>query len=409
MRFPKLELPEQDVTDEPRVSICFNQQWREVLMSALGRFEFDASWVEGTDFDRSNAQTIILQNMILNAGECEVNTCCTDITLYRVNLENGTLEISTDGGVTWIPDPTSPANMVYQLPPPVTSGVSATKCDAATNGFQHLKDIIDHDSETITAGGSVFAVGAAIAAFIIAVFISGGAALAFASLIFGAVSGAIAYGGSAFDAYWDSTNEDKILCAIYCFIAEDGSIDETAFNNIVSRLMISLPSSPAKDLFMSELKGMGWKGLGNLCAYGNAADSDCSSCECDEVCNEHWNILSGFGDFFGSYDPETDVNEGTGEITIHLTNINTDGKWYIDFHTDDKDTCCLAFSYTVNDIDEETPSTLNQAAYQLCGSEIDVGALISAPLTGNCVNHIQMRWLNGQQPESVTFKFKPCV
>jgi hypothetical protein len=228
-----------------------------------------------------------------------MSQCCCDgstqVIEHRVSPTTGQLEISTDGGITWIPDPESPINTtVTEWPAPVTSGVSATKCDAATNGKQHIEDLIAGSSEWLETAGTILELAVGVCTALLVLIAAGSvgtlapAAAALATAIWAAAAAALEIGKTAFDAYWDSVERDKITCALFCTIGDDGSFTEAQYNAFLSKWTADATPSPAFNLVLSTLKAGGRKGLNNLCSYGSAAEADCSDCNCGNCDFSAW-------------------------------------------------------------------------------------------------------------------------
>lgn len=296
-------------------------------------------------------------------SECDMG-CCYDVVLHRVNPDTGRLEISKDGGVTWQPDPDDPASLVYQLPPPVTAGVSDTRCDAAANGQAHLVDIIDHDSSTLGLDASLIEIATVIVTYIIAVMLSAGTALAFLPVVMGIIGALVTLGQAAFDAYWTSTEKDKILCALYCNIGEDGSFTDVGYAGVLSYLHDNLTAGVPRDMLIGEIKGMGKAGLNNLCAYGVSSGADCSDCDCGLGCDTVWTIHSSVGDIFGELlNPTT--YQADGYLDVQSTNINTDSLYYMIIDAPTSSDCCL-----IPTIETISGGGLALKA-RICGTEYD--------------------------------------
>ena len=271
------------------------------------------------------------------------NTCCcgdgdgSQVVLHQIDPITLQLEISTDEGETWKPDPESPVNQIAIQPAPVISGVSATKCDAASNGKQHIEDLIAGCHANLETAESVFdlAVGVMTAVLTLAVaYFSGGtlatAAASLATAIWGAAHGAFELGIEAFDAYWTSDERDKILCCLYCNIGEDGSFDQAGYDGFMADWLAQATPSLAYNFVRNALKVVGLTGLNNFCSYGESADGDCSDCEC--ACDtDLWNIWSGCGtglvrgtDVIGNYiQANSVVDEANfgGHVVCFTTNI----------------------------------------------------------------------------------------
>jgi len=214
-------------------------------------------------------------------NDCGENMgCCYDIVIHRINPDTGRLEISTDDGVTWIPDPADPIYTLVRMPPPVPAGVSGTKCDAATNGKQHLEDLIAAHSEAITAAGTVAELAALLILEILAAIFAPEAVPIIWPIFLGTVAALFALGAPAFDAYWTSDERDKLLCILFCHIGEDGSFSDAGYAAVLSDMGTKLTAGVPRDMMYRDIQFIGRPGLNNLCAYGSSADADCSSCDC---------------------------------------------------------------------------------------------------------------------------------
>jgi hypothetical protein len=227
--------------------------------------------------------------------------CCCDNTnqqtpIYQVNSDTFQLEESTDGGETWHESPNSPIPDVIEQAAPVTSGVFADKCDAATNGKQHIEDLIAGCHTYLETATNVFdlAVGVCTALLtIILSILSGGAlaaaAAALAAAIWGAAHAAFDIGITAFDAYWTTEEKDKILCALYCYIGDDGHFNASQYQGFVSGWKQLSTPSPAFNLVYQSVLAAGRSGLNNMCSYGSEGAGDCASCDCPE-CESVWDF-----------------------------------------------------------------------------------------------------------------------
>lgn len=284
--------PGEGIFDCPTVPLCINERWLSHIDGLLERFLYEDAWI-GTsdDVDRAIGET----RKLLAAFRRDNMSCCCDDNqtppqpiLHRINPDTLQLEISNDGGLTWYPDPDSPIADIIAQPPPVTSGVSETKCDAATNGKQHIEDIIAGTSDNLGTAISVFDFAVAVAGIILAIviaLITGGAgapaAITIAGVIWGAASAAFNLGKTAFDDYWTTDERDKILCALYCHIGDDGSFDDSGYGAFLADWKSRSAPSVAFNMIYSSVTATGIVGLNNMCSYGNAADADCSECNCD--------------------------------------------------------------------------------------------------------------------------------
>lgn len=217
-----------------------------------------------------------------------MSCCCSDVAIQiRVNPETGVIEQSSDGGTTWQPQPNGLPSYIVQPPPPVTSGVAGTKCDAATNLAGQVNAWIDQVSNDFTTATTLLEFGQAVVLAIVGavlVVITGGGLAPLEALILAALGAALAAawgaGKAVFDAYWTTDIKDQILCAAFCNIGDDGSFTDAQFSAFWGQVNSELPPSPAKMLFMGFLSSGGKAGLNAMAASGLSADSDCASCDC---------------------------------------------------------------------------------------------------------------------------------
>jgi len=331
--------------EPPFVCVKLNKHWIPYLIGALKPLKYPEYWAGTLEQNRQarwDTNNLIWRLMIaVECGEDEVTIdyCCEDMPRERrVNPITLQFEISFDGGETWLPDPEGLDGQIVEQPPPVTSGVSATKCDAATNGKQHIEDIIASVHTNLATGGTILSFALAVAEAILAIilfFASAGAlaalATALATACWAAFQGVYNIGLTAFDDYWTSDERDKILCALYCNISDNGSFDQVGYDKFLSDWKADATPSLAFNAVFTATKAVGLKGLNNMCSYGEAADADCSDCECNEPCDlSHWSIDPS-GD--GSNGTIDSFDEGTGDLIISSTIPKSDGRYYVVFST----------------------------------------------------------------------------
>jgi len=384
-------IPSQDIFDEPVVNLCINSTWVGHLSGMIERLIYLDAW-EGTDDEKYAAINQVYKLLGAmgkseNIGGCNMG-CCYDVVAHRVTTD-GAMEISIDGGTTWTPDPQDPRLTVTQLPAPVPSGVSNTKCDAASNGKQHFEDMILGASEALDTATTVIELVTDLLLLLLAAMFLPVALPVLIPILLTVSVALMALGKVAFDAYWTSDEKDKILCALYCYISEDGTFDATSFAQVKSKLTADLTSSPAKDWFIQQLVVMGVNGLNNFCAYGSAADSDCSACACG--CVAGWAF---------EHHPGESTSGGftvDGEFIVLTTDsVNTDGKYYATVIRSGSDDCCQCIGANL-----DSGGAGYLAAVKLCG-EAEFTFPLFAVGAGQNVWEVQLRF-----DEPSVFRFKP--
>lgn len=287
--------------DAPLVCLPVNVYWVAFLLFAIDSSKYPEAWL-GTLEENQQARNDVrrLIEMLIMIEDCEdfamtPQDCCVEVQiLVRINVDTGRIEQSRDGGTTWEGSPKDPITQIIEPPPPVTSGVSVNKCDAATNGRQHFEDWVAHVSDAFDVALGVvefITIVAAAIANALLILITGGAITAFEALLLELIGGVCAAvweaGKTVWDEYWISDNLDVVLCSFYCNMLDDGSFDDAAYSKAMTYLKSNLPASVAKSLAIGMFTSIGRQGINKWCSYGAAADSDCSDCGCLD-CMETW-------------------------------------------------------------------------------------------------------------------------
>ena len=344
--------PPMHPDEEPFVCVRINQFWIPYIIGLLRPAKFPEYW-SGTLAENQNARRDV-QNLIALFQELDpcaegeggtVTNCCVEIQIInRINVATGGMEQSSDGGVTWHPSPNSPVSVIVEPPPPVTSGVAGTKCDAATNAMAQIQGWIDHVSVAFDTAIALFdfalLVAAAILDAILLILSAGELSVVEAQIIagIGAILSAVWNGGKTlFVDYWTPDVKDTILCQLYCHIGTDGSFDETQFQALRVGLSANLPPGLAKNLFLAWVGVTGKQGMNSMAASGATAEADCSDCSCG--CDwATWDVWVAGG---------TLGSRSHGHITIGSTD-GGDGWHYASVFSGDPTRCCcnVVISFT---------------------------------------------------------------
>ena len=373
----------------PEDTVCYTLQipndvtWIGIVKGAVSELIKSYNFEEfGTFSTVDTAYRFLQMYQEFVFSECDMG-CCYDVVAHRVTTD-GAMEISIDGGTTWIPDPQDPRLTVTQLPAPVPSGVSSTKCDAASNGKQHFEDAILGASEALDSAVTVIELVTDLLLLLLAALFLPEALPVLIPLLLTVSTALFALGKVAFDAYWTTDEKDKILCALYCYISEDGTFDATSFAQVKSKLTADLTSSPAKDWFIQQLVVMSVNGLNNFCAYGSAANSDCSTCACG--CVAGWVDGEGFAGIAvdGEY------------IVMQVDVLGGDGKYYGQVTRSGNSDCCVCFEAIF-----DSGGAGYQAQIKECNSDDFSFPLFGVGTGTNC-------WLVQIRCDEVSvFRFKP--
>jgi len=366
------------VIDPPKMCLQLqipdHPEWKAVISGLLLQPAYWFNW-ERTG-DTSGAQCAAVWKEVYNSIDWSNMSCgcCDDIPhRYRVNPTTGNLEQSINGGVSWSAAAGGLQDLIVEPVPPVTSGVAATKCDAATNVAGQVDQWIAQVATDFDTAASILefatAVLVAIAAAVFAALSLGALTAAEALVIptiMAACVAAFGAGKVAFEAYWTTDVKDKILCAAFCNIGDDGSFTEAQFTAFWNDINADLPVGPAKMLFVGFLSSVGKEGLNAMAASGMSADADCEDCACEPGCVTEWHISEpNPGDVLGVITAQDDTH-----IEASTTNPQGGSGFYIYMDSGSMDNCCYV-DYTL----VESSSSVS-ASWQLCGStEIQSGII----------------------------------
>jgi hypothetical protein len=349
--------------DPPRHCICIEIPWtndhKRVFAGLLWELTQWFNWQR--DPDNSGTQLATVWREVFNSIDWSDMSCCcnqTIPTIYRIDPENSfNMQISYDGGTTWITSPNQIYNTIIPLPLP-TFDDHHTKCDAASNALQHVKDLVAKQEDEMGTDNTLAEVALAIILFLIGIFLAAiteGFALPLIAEFVGVLTAIFSLGLTDFTAYWTTDVYDDILCAFYCNIEDDGSFTLDDFSAVLAKLVEVLPASPAKDWLIHCLNIGGVAGLNNLARYGASADADCSSCNCTDCDFTDWTEVVGNSIDF--------INSGVAEIVA--TNGHGDALYYAGIYAPSDSSNCHNFGVEV------TSGTLftggNLRSYSLCG------------------------------------------
>ena len=330
--------------------------------------------------------------------------CCVDIQiLTQVNVDTGDLEISIDNGETWRPKPDAPKTFIVNPPPPVTAGVTANKCNAATDGMAQIDFWIDATAENFDTATTLlefcFLVAASVAGAILVVLTGGGFG-PFELAIIEAVGAALIAvwngGKTEYVNYWTPEVKDVILCALYCTIGENGSFNQAQFLHFRKKMHDELPRSNAKTLFLGVLDSVSLQGLNRMCATGTVGDADCGDCNCN--CDwMNWEIWIGGG---------TILTQTSSHIIVQGYDRG-DGAWEARVRNPNISDCCCKVRCIVDGV------TYNPTGQVGCGYTNDDESNIGFGYLDGAVNAIAFQKLwdgaGGTNPMIVEFvALDPC-
>lgn len=371
--------------------LCINEEWASHVLALLDELDQHDTWL-GTD-EEIDAARIQVNEFIACFMESGSMCCCggsnqtpAEPVLHRATAD-GQLQVSYDGGLTWQTDPNDIRVTGTTLPAPVTSGQSATKCDAATNGLEHLKDAVAAVSEALGVGATVVAVMSAIVTFIVSIMFGSPEVIPFLfPLVVALATAAFGVGQAAFDAAFTNTVWDAMLCILYCHIGADGHFTQSGFQAVLADIPLNIADSIASYQLGEIIKAMGLNGLNNICSYGNASLSDCAACACD-TCGSDWVVGSRFnagGDPIGTID-----SFGIDEVT---------GRWYFVMSSENDGAAIPSQAIFLTSNDSNNCCNVNASDFEFISGAATVTSYVEC---GQALTSFQFGWIGTKNINSM--------
>lgn len=259
----------------------------------------------------------------------ELNMCCCPEPTNRRYNENGELEVSYDGGITWLPAPELDDRFSGIVAPPMPGTDGENKrCIAAASAEEYVKLNLIED---LTEGSSYAELNAALVAIVAALGVTG------VGLLLAAAAAAIFIAGvGAVTAAFTTEVWTDFRCILFCRIRNDGSFDTAGWEAVKADILDQFTGVVSAILY-NWVNSVGVVGLTNSARSGFVASADCSGCTDCPSCTAESQIQIG-----------TFVSRTETEIVIDavLTTFNSIFAYWVVYGDWETGTCCLFCSNT---------------------------------------------------------------
>jgi len=357
MPSPKVKLPPPTTyPDEPPfVCIKINQAWIPYIIGALRPMRYPEYWagtLEENRFARQAFALLIHQLSVVTGCEDEMSGCdCFEEIVttikHRVGSDGSSLELSIDGGQTWVNDPADPRSNIPVVPSSNTPG-SKAKCDAADNIVQGLMEAQQTISNTASGEGSLQAIALEIVIALLSLLLLPplGAAL-LVPLIIGIVRHFLSMGKAAYDALFTLERWDIVRCAFYCGLDEDGHLSASGLQKAKHYIYMHIPGdntpTGAAQNIVDVINFVGLAGLNLIAMTYQPSGADCADCECEECVGDlpftsnpyHWLLNDAKGKWELGKGWTNTIFDGISEYYTQIT-IPMQGclamQWEVQFH-----------------------------------------------------------------------------
>lgn len=312
----------------------------------------------------------------------ELKMCCCPEPTNRRYDEDGNLEVSYDGGITWIDDPSLDDRFSGIVAPPIAGEDGTEKaCAAAASAEDYVKLNLIED---LTVGSTFADINAAIIAIVAALGITG------VGVLIAAAAAAIFIAGvSAVQAAFTTEVWVDFRCILYCHIEDDGSYTVSGWNAVKVDILASF-TGVVQTILWNWVNSVGVVGLTNAARSGFVAVADCDDCGCDNGCAAKYQIFDN-DVFYGTiieYGDDYIICEtgGTGFMTLEAINPSD---------------CCY-----VNAI-EFLSGTGSGSAFRVCGDTTPPPWTAATPI-GQCANIIEVQFTTGYPGGQVKIFLDNC-
>jgi len=273
-RRPPWHIP--DVINPPKrrciqIEIPDDQQHISIFWGVLRSLSDWQRW----ERDEEKRGTLVAQvwREVVYAIDWSNMSCCPKPTNQRYN-ENGELEVSYDGGLTWDVDHTIDDRFSGIVAPALAGADSSEKrCIGATSAQAYVEANLIDD---LTEGETYAEINAALVAIAAVLGLTG------IGLLLAAAAAAIFLAGvAAVQAAFTSEVWADFRCILYCNSNNDASFTPAQWENVKAQILVKF-SGVVSAILYNWVNGVGPVGLTNSARSGFAASGDCSLCECED-------------------------------------------------------------------------------------------------------------------------------
>lgn len=268
------------VIDPPKTCLCIeipnHPDWKRVIAGLLSELRYWYNWERtGT---MAGAECAAVWKDVYNSIDWSDMSCCCggDFAVIYRWTELGVLQSSSDGGTTWVDDPSEDPRNSSPVYPPVPGEPSPDKrCDAAEGMGQLIKEQV---GDQLTDDMSRYTLGQLITDWIKIYLQTSNPFLALlniaANQIFALII-ALVRSALTTEVY------HQLVCAFYCHMEDDLSFTEAGWGAVRDDILGNIEGIAG--VFLEHLVFLlGAVGLTNLARSQVGASGTCDDCECFE-------------------------------------------------------------------------------------------------------------------------------
>jgi hypothetical protein len=297
--------------------------WKRVFVGLLAQPTYWFNWQR--DEAHSGRQLAQYWTRLFTDIDWSTMSCCCDQPPVQFRwTEDGDLERSVDGGVTWTPAPEyDPRLNSPRFPEPPGAESDDKKCIAATGMTALIKEQV---GDNLTDDMARFTLGELISTWVQTMIQSSNP---FQALITIAANQIFALVIAVLRPALTEAVYDMLTCIFYCNMADDISFNASQLDNVTTAVGDQI-GGVATLFFQQLINLLGVVGLTNLARAGGASSGDCSDCDCTpciDECMTEWTWYNVTVEFDGC---NTYTLTSTGAGNMAFTSGNQDVGCYLD-------------------------------------------------------------------------------
>lgn len=309
--FPQAVTPPAVDPDEgTQAAYCVAEEWLPVIRAALQALTLPTTWA-GSDADVQEAQQRAMLLLDLFNEACSTGGDCP----FDLRYDDATdaVQVSVDGGETWIDAPEFDPRQVNAFSPPDTAD---PRCDGAARMVAMLQGAVTALIDGVDNADPATTLADTVLEFL---YWIPGVDLLVALLVV-ILQALIALGASTLHTAFDSFDWNALTCELYCYVGDDGYITDVQLSAWYA--YIAANYSATQNTVLSALIGFVGRGGMNDAAALREDEGDCESCtscawDIHVALDWAWGIgtyesAPGSGCAIGSYAPQGHLGELSG-------------------------------------------------------------------------------------------------
>jgi len=260
---------------------------------------------------------------------------CKSPTLQRIN-ENGFIEQSFDGGLTWTRFPDDARFNGPIFPPLVGPVVGTVPCAGAKSATEAMRLEIELFKTNNTAWESILGLITVLLGILTALI--GPGAVAVMGIVTAFLFVLFQFGQAAFIAHDWTPDLELYKCILFCNISADASFTEAQWQQVKSDIVEQMDGL-VEAWFWNHVNALGTVGLTNSARIFGSLAGDCSECNCGECIEPTTDSPQGGINLIS----RPDLGAGFWQVTTKEYTPGGGDNFYAQIDLG----CCLLLSYAV--------------------------------------------------------------